>query len=299
MIKVRSYENENDFVLMQNLIRENYLKSGEQLYPSPADLEYWRYLYDDSPDGVRWTRLWFDDDHLLAFAWMNEEATDFVCHYQHKDLLNQIIDWSESERLKQMKKKIVNVLYIFDCDQKSETIARQKGYQKSEVFNYYGKRDLAEPIPQVKLPEGYFIKNIETEAEIGKRAEMNGLAGNEVTAEKYRFFMAKAANYRQELDLLAVSPSGETAGFCTVWFDSVSKVGLFEPYGVDVNHLRKGIGKSLLSEGMSRLLALGCSAVYVTPVGLDSEEIDPALALNEAVGFKKVANNYLWYKQLK
>ena len=105
MIKVRSYENENDFVLMQNLIRENYLKSGEQLYPSPADLEYWRYLYDDSPDGVRWTRLWFDDDHLLAFAWMNEEATDFVCHYQHKDLLNQIIDWSESERLKQRKKK--------------------------------------------------------------------------------------------------------------------------------------------------------------------------------------------------
>ena len=42
MIKVRSYENENDFVLMQNLIRENYLKSEEQLYPSPADLEYWR-----------------------------------------------------------------------------------------------------------------------------------------------------------------------------------------------------------------------------------------------------------------
>ena len=27
MIKVRSYENENDFVLMQNLIRENYLRA--------------------------------------------------------------------------------------------------------------------------------------------------------------------------------------------------------------------------------------------------------------------------------
>jgi len=96
-----------------------------------------------------------------------------------------------------------------------------------------------------------------------------------------------------------VAPNGDVAGFCTVWYDSVCKVGMFEPYAVHFDHLRKGLGKSLLLEGMKRLFELGCIAVYVTHAGLNSDEIDPALAFNESVGFKKVANNYLWYKRLR
>jgi L-amino acid N-acyltransferase YncA len=73
---------------------------------------------------------------------------------------------------------------------------------------------------------------------------------------------------------------------------------MFEPYAVHFDHLRKGLGKSLLLEGMNRLLSLGCRTVYVTHAGLESDESDPALALNEAVGFHKVGNNYMWLKRL-
>lgn len=230
---------------------------------------------------------------------MNDEAVDFVCHLIHKELLPEIIEWSEKERLKSESEKVYNCLYIFDCDKECESVAKQKGYIKSETFNYCGKRDLLEPIPTVQLPCGYFIKSIETDEEIKKRAELNYIAGNEVTFEKYKYFMRAATNYRKELDLIAVALSGEVAGFCTVWYDSVCKVGMFEPYAVHFDHLRKGLGKSLLLEGMKRLFELGCIAVYVTHAGLNSDEIDPALALNESVGFKKVANNYLWYKRLR
>jgi mycothiol synthase len=300
MIRVRSLNHEDDFLRMQNLIRENYTNSNWQMYPSPSDLDYWRYIYDESPDGVHGARLWYDDNgRILAFAWMNEDAVDFVCHYQYKELQNDIIEWSEEERLKNANEKIVNCLYIFDCDKEGEFIAESKGYRKSKIFNYYGKRDLQEPIPKAQLPFGYTIKSIETEEEIQKRAELNKLAGNEITADKYKYFMKHALNYRQELDLIAVAPNGDIAGFCTAWYDSICKVGMFEPYAVHFDHLRKGIGRSLLPEGMSRLLMLGCSAVYVTHAGLDSDEMDPALALNESVGFRKVANNYMWFKQIR
>lgn len=302
MIRVRSYDSENDFLLMQNLIRENYLNSGSKLYPSPADLDYWRYIYDESPDGVRGAKLWYydnDESRILAFAWMNDEAVDFVCHYQHKELLNEIIEWSEEERLNNTSDDIVNRLYIFDCDIDGELTATQKGYQKSVIFNYYGMRNLKEPVPKAMLPYGYIIRSLETDKDIQGRAELNGLAGNEITSDKYKYFMKHALNYSKDLDLIAVSQSGDIAGFCTVWYDSICKVGMFEPYAVHSGHLRKGIGRSLLLEGMSRLLTLGCSAVYVTHAGLDSDEIDPALALNKSVGFKKVANNYMWVKQLK
>lgn len=301
MIRARLFEKEEDFLRMQNLIRENYLYSDRQLSPSPSDLDYWRYIYDESPDGVKGAKLWFDDENgkVLAFGWMNEDAVDFVCHDKQEALQNQIIEWTEEERLKAEDDEVVNCLYIFDCDKEGEAIALQKGYRKSKVFNYYGKRDLKEPIPRAQLPDGYTIKSIETEEEIRMRAGMNDLAGNEITPDKYKYFMKHANTYRQDLDLIAVSPDGEVAGFCTVWYDDVCKVGMFEPYAVHCDHLRKGLGRSLLLEGMRRLFALGCLAVYVTHAGLDSDESDPALALNEAVGFKKVADNYLWYKKLR
>lgn len=299
MIQMRSYQSEEDFLLMQNLIRENYIHSDRQLYPSPSDLDYWRYIYDESPDGVQGAKLWHDDNgQILAFAWMNEDAVDFVCHYQHKALQNEIIEWSEQERLKNVSENIVNCFYVFDCDSEGEFIAERKGYRRSEIFNYYGKRYLREEIPKAQLPLGYTIKSIETDEEVRKRAEMNELAGNEITPDKYKYFMKHAVTYRQELDLIAVAPNGDVAGFCTVWFDSVCKIGMFEPYAVHFDHLRKGLGKSLLLEGMNRLLSLGCRTVYVTHAGLESDESDPALALNEAVGFHKVGNNYMWLKRL-
>jgi len=298
MIKMRPYNNEEDFLLMQNLIRENYIYSDKQLYPAPSDLDYWRYIYDDSPEGVHNAKLWCDDNgQVLAFAWMNEEAVDFVCHYQYKELQNDVIEWSEKERMKSADENMINCLYIFDCDKEGELIAKSKGYRKSDIFNYYGKRSLLEELPEAQLPHGYIIRSIETEDEIRQRAGMNGLAGNEITHEKYKYFMEHALNYRKDLDLIAVSPNGDLAGFCTVWFDNVCNIGIFEPYGVHPDHLRKGLGKNLLLEGMKRLLSLGCTAVYVTHAGLDSDERDPALALNEAVGFSLVAKNYMWVKK--
>lgn len=299
MILMREFNNEEDFMLMQELIRENYLNNDIQLYPAPSDLEYWRYIYDETPEGVHSTMLWQDDKgHTLAFAWMNEEAVDYVCHYKYKELLKEIIEWSEKERIEAEADNTANCLYIFDCDPEAERIAEEKGYSKSDIYNYYGRRSLLEQIPKTQLPEGYIIKSIDTDEEISKRAAMNVLAGNEISFEKYKYCMEHAVNYRQELDLIALSKDGELAGYCTVWYDSTCRIGVFEPYAVHPDHLRKGLGRCLLSEGMSRLASLGCISVYVTHAGLEADETDPALALNEAVWFKRVGKNYLWYKKL-
>lgn len=298
-MKTRKYISEEDYLLMQNLIRENYLKSDVRLYPSPLDLDYWRYIHDETPDGIENTQLWFDDnDKILAFAWINEDGVDFVCHYQHKHLLNDIIEWTENEKLICENKNIINCLYLFDCDKESELIAQSRGYKKSQIFNYYGKRSLLEEIPNVQLPYGYIIKHLETDEEIARRAKMNILAGKDVTVAKYRYFMDHASNYRQELDLIVVTLNGEVAGYCTCWYDEKCQMGLFEPYAISFEHMRKGLGKSLLYEGMKRLSSLGCKNVYVSHAGLSIGESNPALALNKSVGFLNVSNNFMWVKTL-
>ena len=298
-MKRQSYDNENDFLLMQNLIRENYRNNDVQLYPSPSNLDYWRYIDNESHEEIKNVQLWFDDqDQLRAFAWINDDIVDFVCHYQYKDILSDIIDWTECVKLENTNQYIMNCFYLFDCDKESEVIAQSKGYKKSKIFKYYGLRSLEKEISQLSLPFRFQIKSIETEEEIVQRAKLNGLVGKEVTPEQYQYFMKHAINYRQDLDLIVVDPLGKVAGFCTCWYDAMCQVGMFEAYAVDYAYLRRGLGRNLLYEGMRRLLALGCHSVYVSHSGLTIGDSDSSLALNENVGFRQVRNQYMWTKRL-
>ncbi len=303
MITMRPYQSEDDYQRMQNLIRENYRQPEGQLYPSAMDLDYWRFIYDESPEGVKSAQLWQDENgRVVGFVWMNEDATDWVCHADNRGLLDEMLEWSEMERIKlygsQDEEPLYNCISIFDCDPHSQKTAAGRGYQQTEDFGYYGRRSLTENIPQVSVPKGYTIKSITTEDEIKQRAAMNILAGNEITFEKYKIMMEKSPTYRQDLDLTGLAPHGNVAGFCTVWYDAVSHIGIFEPYAVHPDHLRKGLGRSLLLEGMKRLKDLGAVSVFVDHGGLDSEESDPALELNAAVGFQQAGRHYVWTKKL-
>jgi hypothetical protein len=92
------FRSEQDYANMHQLIVENYMFSGQQLYPSIADLDYWRYLYDASPENIHQAQLWEDPTgKLLGFVWMNAEATDLVCHYQHRALEEDMLEWAEQQ----------------------------------------------------------------------------------------------------------------------------------------------------------------------------------------------------------
>ncbi len=303
MITMRPYHTEEDYRQMKNLIRENYRHTNEQFYPTAMDLDYWRFIYDETPDGIQAAQLWQDETgSVVGFVWMNEDATDLVCHVKYPDLLDEMLEWSENERVKVYAagndEPLYNCITLSDCDHHSEEIARNRGYHRTDDFSYYGKRSLADRVPDVCLPEGYTLRSVRSDHEIQQRAEMNALAGNEITLQKYKTMMKVAPEYRRNLDLIALDPSGNVAGYCTVWYDDISHIGIFEPYAVHPDHLRKGLGRGLLFEGMKRLIVLGATAVYVSHGGLDSEETDPALELNTAVGFQQTCRNYSWVKKL-
>jgi GNAT superfamily N-acetyltransferase len=73
----------------------------------------------------------------------------------------------------------------------------------------------------------------------------------------------RAPLYRRDLDLVAVAPGGDFASFCTIWFDDVTRTGVFEPVGTAPAHRRRGLGKALLYEGLRRLKRIGATMAYV------------------------------------
>ena len=106
--------------------------------------------------------------------------------------------------------------------------------------------------------------------------------------------VAEAPTYRQDLDLVVVSPEDEMAACMNLWYDEKNRCGLVEPLGTRAEHRRKGLGSAMYQEGMRRLRVLGAASVIVATSGTNPQ----AKALAESVGFREVARLYEWRKPL-
>jgi GNAT superfamily N-acetyltransferase len=82
------------------------------------------------------------------------------------------------------------------------------------------------------------------------------------------------------------------ASFCTVWFDDVTRTGVFEPVATVPAHQRRGLGKAVMAEGLRRLERAGATLAYV---GSYSAE---AGALYAAMGFTEHDLLEPWEKSL-
>jgi ribosomal protein S18 acetylase RimI-like enzyme len=76
--------------------------------------------------------------------------------------------------------------------------------------------------------------------------------------------LAGCSLYDPELDLLVEAPSGEVAGYALLWADPVTRVGLLEPMRVENPYQRRGLARHLLTAGIERLVARGCTRLKVS-----------------------------------
>jgi predicted N-acetyltransferase YhbS len=56
---------------------------------------------------------------------------------------------------------------------------------------------------------------------------------------------------------------GEVVAFACLWFDKANKCAVLEPVGTHKRHIKKGLAKALIYEGMNRIKALGANRIYV------------------------------------
>ncbi len=104
----------------------------------------------------------------------------------------------------------------------------------------------------------------------------------------------KAPGYDPRLDLVAVAPDGEFGSYCLCWFDPQSRTGLFEPLGTRQAHRGKGLGKTVMQEGLRRLRGLGAQTAFVTAI----HDNEAATSLYESVDFHTVNTERLYGKKL-
>ncbi|CAA9586197.1 MAG: Ribosomal-protein-S18p-alanine acetyltransferase [uncultured Thermomicrobiales bacterium] len=143
------------------------------------------------------------------------------------------------------------------------------------------------------VPPGYLLATVDTPQRIIGRVEAHraAFAPSEVTRKMYER-VRRTWPYRQELDQIVETESGEVVAFCTAWIDEENAAGLLEPVGTHPNHQRRGLAGAACR---AALIALRDAGARTAQVAFAAPR---ARALYESLGFTLAYDDHSYTKAL-
>jgi mycothiol synthase len=298
-MKLRGYEGHHDLTAMLDLLSEGQRAQTDAYYIHRGDLQWWLFYTDVSPE--EWQsniRLWTDaDDHLIGWTLLSlaEKAFDV---YTIPSLRG---DPRESHMLASAVQEMsaldtIQSIWIAGDDKVRIQWLEANAFTAAQDYFIHFERSLEEPLGDHPLPQGFFIRSSRGAEDARLRAVASHAAfGSKKPFEEYwprtlRFMQSPVHIPGHEIFVMA--PNGQVASYCIIWTDEQTGVGHFEPVGTHPDFQRKGLGKSLLYEGLRRLKSEGMKVASVC-TGHDNA---PAIHLYESVGFQ-FARRLLTYKK--
>tara|TARA_R110002072_G_scaffold56097_7_gene145584 strand:- start:10140 stop:11204 length:1065 start_codon:yes stop_codon:yes gene_type:complete len=177
------------------------------------------------------------------------------------------------------------------------SLLEDHGYTKQDALDVYMQRSLDDAIDEPNLNDGYIVRPFNGESDLIQRAgvQSDAFAGQSEpdawALENINRFL-RWYEERKDLDLVAVSDSGEIASFAVFLIDLGTLMGELDPVGTRESHQRKGLSKTLLLTGLQYLKSNGMKHAPVR-TGIENT---PAIRTYESVGFRVVDHLYRYTK---
>jgi GNAT superfamily N-acetyltransferase len=250
----RNYKSKKDFqIILKTLTR---IRPPDHLidYPVKADIE--ENLVSAATRAN--TRLWFDDDQLVGWAYVDEfNNLNWELDRQYEELLGrEIVEWGESCVQKSL---ITGRAGSLDTNCREDYVERisflhRHGFQRTGEFNISMRRQLSEPIPEPQLTPGFSIRPMVGAHEAEAVAAMHRAAFDTdyMTTEK-RLVIMSTSEYDPSLDLVVVAPDGTIAANCICSVNKREGTGNTDPIATHPRFQRMGLARALLLTGL-RLL---------------------------------------------
>jgi len=271
----RALTSEEDYQQLRIFLREVFLINGRREHAwHVAMLDHWRWHFIATcrmtPPWNKVTVGWETESGELA-AVLNpvcHDETHFHIHprFRTRPLEEEMIAFAEEHYSDAYQgKQRIHYAPAYADDLERLAILTGRGYQKDGRWEHHWYRDLKENLPGRVEAAGYEIRSMGGEDDFPARSwcSWRTFHGDEADTNydgDYSWYanMQAAPLYRNDLDILAVTPTGEMAAFCTISFDEDTSSALVVLDGTSADHLGKGLCTALLLEGMQRLKKLGC-----------------------------------------
>ena len=254
---------------------------------------------DERPSWERTIAIWEDSAGAIVGVVNsgNEEAGEAwtQIHPDYTFLYDDMVSYAEETLTSWFDDRGYVKLYVED-ESELEAVAQARGYRKLSGQRTPHLEYTFGDLPAPDLPAGFQIRSVAEEDDVERRRQAKGLAfGGYYSpidwppAEAFRE-MQRAPDYRQELDLFVVAPTGEYASFCTIWLDEENEYGVLEPVGTHIEYRKLGLARSLLREAFRRMADHGIRRSYM----------DSDLDFYRRVGFEPLPHSCCpWIKYLR
>ena len=212
------------------------------------------------------TRLWFDGEELVAFAFVDSYNTlcfEFSSDSASPGITSEIVAWGVAcIRRTTQDRGESSALHASCRADDSERIAllRRHQFLKKEIQTLQLVRSLAGPIPTPRIPAGFCIRHVAGEQEVAALVALHRAAfGTQNMTVEQRLAMMRVPDYDPELDLLAISPEGRFAAYCMCSINQEENErtgrseGYTDPVATHPDFQRRGLARALLLTGFHKL----------------------------------------------
>ena len=296
-IQARPYRNPSDLAAMRQLLMAGTQANIAASYMHPGYLDWDTHCPPSEQANRRNLYLWERVDTarptLAAWAmfWQHEGTFDlFVSPALHGTplhavVMDEYVAWAEA-RAQAGGINQIAPFWAMAFDTVLVRLMQERGFAivPVELPAPLFARAL-DDLPTIPLPAGFTVQGVNNGDDGRLRAAVTHGAFRphedwEIYAAEYQQFIGSAV-YDGTRDLFVRSPDGRGASACTIWFDPVNRIGLFEPVATHPAFQGKGLGKAVIAEGLRRMKAAGMQRAVV---GFDPNNA-AALALYTSMGF--------------
>jgi mycothiol synthase len=272
---------EADFWHTRNFLREIFLLNDRLEHSwNVARLDYWRWHY------IKTCNIFESVEKGMAL-WENAEGKIIAVlnhlggselrlhvhpHIRSAELENEMLAYGE-ENFYAVTEDGRRYIYmpIFEDDARRQELAQSRGYEKQPGWGHHYYRDLDSFKPDNPIPSGYVIRSMGGVEEYPARSWASWRAfHNDEPAENYDGDYSWYANlqsaplYRRDLDIVAATLDGSIVAFCTLFYDDSTRSAVTVLVGTAFEHWRRGLGKAVITEGLRRVMEMGCTRVFST-----------------------------------
>lgn len=301
----RPYAGDADFLKVRRLLIDTYPLTPLDFNWEVRRWDGRRYHNADPAGDPAWfasIRLWETADGQLVGAAHHEGPGNayLQLHPDYRYLETDMIAWAEDHLTAPDDDGPGRWIdfFVYDYDAPRQNLLAQRGYQKMPWRGVMRRLRFGQhPVPEVALAEGYTLRSTRPEEhDYAQVAAILNAAFNRTfhSAPEIRNFMTDSPAFRHDLDLVAETPEGVFASYVGITYEPVNGYAIFEPVCTHPDHLRLGLARSLMFEGLRRLKALGASEVMV-----GTGDAVAANQLYESIGFTEAYQGWVWRKTIE
>lgn len=292
---LRNYQSEDDYWRIRAFLRETFLlNERRELNWHVARLDYWRGHLLSNCQGIEvldgLIYIWETaDDQIAAVLNIEDQGQAYLqVHpaYRTDTLETEMIVLAEEKFAIEREGHQVLCVWSNPYDLQRVEILEGRGYKVGKWTESQWRRELDVPIPEVSITEGYTIRSMGDVDEIPGRswASWRGFHPNEPDEDyqgwEWYHNIQRCPLYRRDLDIVVVTSNGEIASFCTMWYDDATRSAYIEPVATVPEHLRRGLARASITEGLRRLQKMGANRALVSgfepgPNALYSSTLSP------------------------